>query len=86
MFRLIKLAMFGLMGYALYEIYQGVMQGESSSRRGIGGGSRALNRALNEDSGRMSAPTNTGRGQVVSTGEASGTSMRHTVGRGVVSR
>lgn len=85
MFRLIKLAMFGLMGFALYEIYQGVMQGGTASK-GSGVGSRALRKALNEDTGRMNGPTNTGRGQVVSTGEASGTSMRHTVGRGVVTR
>jgi hypothetical protein len=78
MFKLIKLAFYAVIGYALYELYQGMKQEHG------GGGSG--------DQGRRSAPS-TNRGQLTGagegmedvTGDASGTAMRHTVGRGVVS-
>src|SRR4051812_28374063 len=61
MFRLIKLAVYALLGYAIYEIYLGMTGGQSmSSNRG----SRDLNRALNRsDEGRMGALTGEGVGQ-----------------------
>lgn len=82
MFGLLKLAFYGLLGWVLYELYQGMQQG---STQRSGGGSRSLRRALNEDQGRM-AMSGEGRGTSVSTGEPNGMSMRHTVGRGVTSR
>ncbi len=84
MFRLIILALYGLLGWVLYELYQGITKGASSaSRAGIS--SRPLQSALNEDTGRMNL-TSEGRGTTISTANADGASMRHTVGRGVVAR
>lgn len=90
MFRLIKLAIYGLLGYAIYEFVRGMMQGESvAEAAGMGqqGGSgpRDLNRALNEDPGRSNM-TGPARGQRVVSSEPSGESVPHMVGRGVVHR
>lgn len=84
MFRLIKLSMYVLFGWMLYELYQGMSQGVSQGSGG-GGPSRELNRALNRGSGRMNM-TGGGRGESLSSHESDGTSVPHTVGRGVVSR
>ena len=84
MFRLIKLAIYTLLGYAIYEFIRGLAQGEDmvQTERGASG-SRELNEALEGSAGRtnMSGP---GRGQRVRTEEASGESVPHRVGRGVV--
>jgi hypothetical protein len=101
--RLIKLFAYCLLGYVLYELYQGLREGSESGMQGQGGqgqggrmrrgqmqgmsgggGRDDLNRALNEDTGRMQNMTGTGRGTTVSTEEPSGTSMPHVVGRGVM--
>ena len=37
MFRLIKLALYALVGYALYELYQGMVQGEGMQQSRMGG-------------------------------------------------
>ncbi len=92
MFGLIKLAMYALMGYVLYEMYQGMTQesggssfGGGGSRRG-GGHGGGFGGALGDDAGRMGTLTGPGRGTTVSANDADGGEMRHTVGRGVVSR
>ena len=82
MFRLIKLGFYLLIGYALYELYQGMTSG-GSSRSGGGGGSRGLNRALNSERGRMQTLTGEGEGQREQTLDSDGGSVPHRVGRGV---
>jgi hypothetical protein len=83
MFRLIKLSMYVLFGWMLYELYQGMSQ-DSQQGGGGRGQSRGLERALNRDSGRMNV-TGGGRGESMSSQESDGTSIPHTVGRGVIS-
>lgn len=98
MFRLMKLAIYGLLGYAIYEFVRGLTQGESIAQaagmggmgRGQqgqrqGGGSRELNRALDAGDSRMNM-TGPARGERVMSEEASGESVPHTVGRGVIHR
>ena len=85
MFRLIKLGFYVLVGYALYELYQGISSGAmtSSSGGGQGRGRRDLNRALNSERGRMQTLTGEGKGQREQTLDTTGGSMPHRVGRGV---
>ena len=77
MFKLLKLAFYVLVGYALYELYLGFSAeggGESQPRRAARGGQRQRH-------GNISGP---GEGRRVKTGETGGTSAPHRVGRGVV--
>ena len=87
MFRLIKLAFYGFVGYMLYELYQGMVQGQQSGGGGSAGqrGSRDLNRAANQHTGRMQTLTGEGVGRKEATLDATGTSATHAVGRGVTS-
>jgi hypothetical protein len=92
MFRLIKLAIYGLLGYAIYEFVRGVSQGKAATHAASAPGqprqsseSRDLNRALNEDPGRANM-TGPARGERVMSEEPSGESVPHMVGRGVVRR
>jgi hypothetical protein len=71
MFKLIKLAFYVVIGYALYELYQGFQ--ESSSTGGQGGGEGGQN------------ITGEGEGMEERSEEPSGMSASHKVGRGVVS-
>ena len=86
MFKLIKLAFYGLIGYAVYEFIRGLMQGESAMQAaGIAqGGGREFNRALDRGTSRMQNMTGPARGQSVTTDEPSGESVPHVVGRGVI--
>jgi len=94
MFRLIKLAIYALVGYALYEIYQGMtmpqsarsMAGGGGGGGGGAGGNRNLRRALNTTAGRMQTLTGAGMGQTEQTLEPNGGSAPHRVGRGVTVR
>jgi hypothetical protein len=90
MFKLIKLALYGLIGYALYEFVRGLTQGESAlqgaARGEKRGGGRELNRALEGDEGRAENMTGPARGRTVTTSDPSGESVTHRVGRGVVQR
>jgi hypothetical protein len=86
MFRLVRLAIYGLLGYAMFEFVRGFVAGGSC----CGGGAEAkqrgsgdLNRALDEDSGRSNL-TGPGGGERVVTDEPDGRSESHVVGRGVV--
>lgn len=82
--RMIKLAIYALLGYAIYEFAQGLMHGGSA------GGSRRfrddLHEALNEDEGRRAALTGPGRGTTVLVQDSDGGAHRQKVGRGVISR
>lgn len=90
MFRLIKLAIYGLLGYAIYEFVRGMTQGQGANhgmgeQQKQGGGSGDLNRALNDDPGRSNM-TGPARGERVTSQEPTGESVPHMVGRGVVHR
>ena len=80
MFRLIKLGFYALIGYALYELYQG-MTTPGGQPRGRQRGE--LGRALNREGGRMQTLTGPGRGERVQTLDNDGGSATHAVGRGV---
>ena len=86
MFRLIKLAVLGLMGYAIYEFLRGLMGGEigrqvsQALEQGGGAGNEAHVGAGNMQ---FSGP---GEGQRVETEDATGSGTPHFVGRGVVQR
>jgi hypothetical protein len=92
MFRLLKLVFWGGVIYLFYQFFTRTAEfarqrraeaGEPEAvEQGSEGGSRQLRRALNEDAGR--APlTGPGRGETVTTEDASGESVPHIVGRGV---
>ena len=83
MFRLIKLAFYGLIGYALYQLFQGMGGGSSQSSGAGRGGSRNRERAMSGDEGRMGTLTGPGKGERVSTLDSDGGSATHAVGRGV---
>ncbi len=86
MFRLIKLAMYAMVGYVLYELYQGMtqQQGGRSMSRGRRGSEGSSGNALG--GGESRAPlTGGGSGMTDTAADTDGGAMRHTVGRGVVS-
>lgn len=89
MFRLIKLAIYGLLGYAIYEFVRGMIGTEVGAGGGQGGqgrqqgGTRELNRALDRDPAHSNM-TGPARGERVMSAEPSGESVPHTVGRGVI--
>lgn len=82
MFKLMKLAFYGLVAWSMYQMYQGITEGRTAvrSRR------KELSRALNQEEGRMAILSGPGRGTTESTEEASGASAPHIVGRGVTLR
>jgi hypothetical protein len=79
--RLLKMMVYAAVGYALYEFIKGMTE---NGGEGWNEGEYDLDRALNEDTGRSMNMTGPGRGTSVSTEDAAGTSVPHTVGRGVV--
>ena len=81
MFRLIKLGFYVLLGYALYELYQG-MKAESGSRGGSGMARAGGGRSRRSRAGQFTGAEGSGMSEV--TQEAGGTSQRHQVGRGVI--
>ena len=85
MFRLIKLAIYGFVFYSLYQLYQGMMQQQG------GGGAFAASRTQDYNAG-LSDQTRTGQnltgagvGRAEETLDNDGGSVRHNVGRGVIS-
>jgi hypothetical protein len=86
MFRLIKLAFYAAIGYALYELYQGMTSESGGARLAGGRGRGSLDRALDETGGRMQTLTGRGTGMRESTLDPDGGSIPHQVGRGVVTR
>lgn len=85
MFKLIKLAIYGVIAYALYEMYLGFTEGGSQQGQGFGASMRRAGAqaadAMNQAAQNMTGP---GEGMTTETSEASGMSSRHQVGRGVV--
>jgi hypothetical protein len=79
MFGLLKLLAYGLLGYALYEFFRGM-----SDTGGGGGGEGDMSRNFRNEASRANM-TGPGEGQDVMTQDDSGESVRHRVGRGVVS-
>ena len=81
--RLIKLIAYSLLGYVIYELWKGIREGGFATSTGRAERASDLDRALNDDTGRMMNMTGAGRGTRVMTEDASGTSVPHVVGRGV---
>ena len=80
MFRLIKLVAYVLAGYMLYELFQGMnAESPTRSRRQVHPGD--VDSSTQPGIGTMTGP---GEGQRVETEDASGESVPHIVGRGVV--
>ena len=88
MFRLIKLGIYAFIGYALYELYQGMFRQQQG---GGGNFSRAFGGCGGESAGASSFGgsgqnmTGAGRGRQEATLDSDGGSVRHNVGRGVIS-
>ena len=84
MFRLLKLMAFALFGYAVYEFFRG-MSDTGGMGRGMGrsmGEGRSEAFGLSPGQGQL---TGEGRGREEATLDTDGGSVRHRVGRGVVS-
>lgn len=88
MFRLMKLLAYALFGYALYEFFRGMSASEGGGAGGQGmmggsqgGGMRAM-RGADRGEGQISGP---GEGRDEATLDSDGGSVRHRVGRGVIS-
>ena len=93
MFRLLKLVAYGLLGYAIYEFVRGAFGGEieqmasrlQDQMHGGGGseiGSQTSGRQRDAARANMTGP---GEGEMQDTQDTDGGSVRHAVGRGVVS-
>jgi hypothetical protein len=89
MFRLLKLLAWIALGYVAYQLYQGMSGGgggDGGGERRRGGRRSRLERALNEDQGRMNMTgPGRGRGTRVATEDSQGGRSNRLVGRGVVS-
>ena len=84
MFRLIKLAMYAFVGYALYQLYQGIVAQQQQGGAAVPASrSRDYDAGLSDQTGQNL--TGAGRGRTVETLDSDGGSVRHNVGRGVVS-
>ena len=93
--RLLKLAALGLFGYALYEFFRGMLQDTrlgnlardayETARQGQGTERDERGRWLPKGSAQGVNLSGPGRGTEEATLERDGGSVRHTVGRGVVS-
>ena len=88
MFRLIKLAAYAVLGYIIYELWQGMNEAQ---QRGGGGGQRSMGGGGQREFGAEtagSAPSGMtgggGGGMMADVGDASGAESRRPVGRGVI--
>ena len=77
MFRLIKLAMYALVGYVLYELYQGMTQPQGGRPSSEGG-------SFGPEGGAFGQFTGGGEGITDTATDDSGIEMPHRVGRGVI--
>ena len=86
MFRLLKLMAFALFGYAVYEFFRGLS--DTGGGGGMGRRARSMGEAASEAFGaepERGQITGEGRGREEHTLNPDGGSVRHRVGRGVVS-
>ena len=83
MFRLIKLALYAFVGYSLYQLYLGMTQ----QRQQGGGGAfgSEYDAGLSDQTRTGQNLTGAGAGRTEETLDNDGGSVRHNVGRGVVS-
>jgi hypothetical protein len=81
MFRLLRLAVYGLVGYAAYQFVMDVVNADQSEAPSRGQGSRGGGRASTPITG---AKRGGGAGKPEATHDSDGGSVRHRVGRGVV--
>ena len=81
MFRLIKLAAYAVLGYIIYELWQGMSESQGGGQRSFGGGGR---REFGEDAGARSGMTGGGSGVMADVTDESGAESRRPVGRGVI--
>jgi hypothetical protein len=83
MFKLIKLAIYAFLGYALYELYQGIVsEARMSDRASRGARSSGPYVEENEEPRNLGRMSGGGKGREETTSEAGGTSVSHRVGRG----
>jgi hypothetical protein len=85
MFRLLKLMAFALFGYAIYEFFRGMSEPAGGTGRGMG---RSMGQGMSEAFGLSPGQgqlTGSGEGREEETLNTDGGSVRHRVGRGVVS-
>jgi hypothetical protein len=82
MFRLFKLALYAVIGYALYQMYLGYREAGERGGEGQASGRGGSRRARSASGQNM---TGAGRGVSARTEESSGGSSQHRVGRGIVS-
>lgn len=91
MFRLLKLAFYGVLGYAMYEFIRGMTQTAEANTAHRAEPSQRQQRESGRSSdspaprANMTGPSG-GEGEKVTTAEPTGESVTHRVGRGVVAR
>ena len=81
--RLFRWLAYCLIGYCVYEFYQGLSNAPRSARR-RSSSRRDLERALDSDQGRLATLTGPSIGQKVAVEDFDGASATRVVGRGVV--
>ena len=94
MFRLLKLAFYGVLGYAIYEFIRGMTQTAEAITAPRAEASRQQHGESGSRSGRSQNPapranmtgSGDGVGEKVTTVEPTGESVTHRVGRGVVAK
>ena len=79
MFRLIKLAAYVVLGYIIYEMWQGMSEGQSGGQRSSGG-------SRQEFGSETARPgmTGGGGGMMADVADVTGSQSRRPVGRGVL--
>jgi hypothetical protein len=82
MFRLIKLAFYAMIGYVIYELWQGMHVMEEGG--GSGGSQGSRRRSSGGQRGRRQNISGPGQGQSEEVASSGGSTHRQTVGRGVV--
>ena len=88
MFRLLKLMAFALFGYAVYEFFRGMSETGGGGGCMGGGMGRSMGQGMSEAFGLAPGQgqlTGSGEGREEDTLNTDGGSVRHRVGRGVVS-
>jgi len=87
MFRLIKLAAYAVLGYIIYELWQGMNEaqsGDGGQRSMMGGGRGQQSFGSGAESSSMPGMTGGGSGTMADVGDESGAESRRPVGRGVL--